>query len=127
MKKLIITAIAIVSFNAGLHCTANAYSSTAFDPATQQKSFSLSAEQFKNYEGEYQIAPSFVISVFQKDGKFYSQGTGQPEFEIFADAEHTFYATVADIKIRFTTGSDGKATHFILTQNGRSMPPAPRK
>jgi hypothetical protein len=127
MKKLIIATFAILSFNAEVHAATNACSSASFDPATQQKSFALSAEQFKNYEGEYQLAPGFIISVFQRDGKFYSQGTGQPEFEIFAEAEHSFYATVADIKIRFTTGADGKATHFNLTQNGRTMPPAPRK
>ncbi len=126
MIKLVI-AIAIVSMTAVMHSSAKAYPVAILDQVTQQKSFVVSAEQFKKYEGEYQLAPGFIISVFQKDGKFYSQGTGQPEFEIFAEAEHSFYATVADIKIRFTLGADGKTTHFHLTQNGMSMPPAPRK
>lgn len=93
---------------------------------TTVKAITLTATQFKPFEGEYALAPNFSIAFFQQDGKFMSQGTGQPAFEIFADSPETFFATVAPIKISFTKDAAGRVTHMNLTQGGRTLPPAPR-
>jgi hypothetical protein len=41
--------------------------------------------------GDYELAPDFVISVRARDGRFFTQATGQPELEIFAISESEFY------------------------------------
>ena len=94
--------------------------------STAVKPITLTATQFKAFEGEYALAPNFFIIFFQQDGKFMSRGSGQPAFEIFADSPETFFATAAPIKIRFTKDAAGRVTDMILTQGGHTMPPAPR-
>lgn len=95
-------------------------------PAATTPAATIGAEQFKKVAGDYQLAPGMLVIIFQKDGKLMAQATGQNSFELFADSATSFHATVADIKIAFTIGSDGIATDFVLTQNGRSMPAATR-
>nr|WP_315487197.1 alpha/beta fold hydrolase [uncultured Undibacterium sp.] len=92
---------------------------------TENKAITVTSEQFKKFEGQYQ-APGFVITIFQKDGKFLTQTPGQQSFELFADSATSFYAKVADIKISFVLGADGMASSFNISQNGKSMPPAQR-
>lgn len=124
MQKLVFICVSAIALSACL--THQALANPTASQVAETKAIYVTAEQFKKFEGQYQVAPGFVISVFQKDGKFLTQATGQESFEIFADSANSFYAKIADIKISFALGTDGVATSFNLTQNGRSMPPAPR-
>ncbi len=44
----------------------------------------LSAEQLAAYEGVYELATGFELSVVSKDGQLFSQATGQGEFRLRA-------------------------------------------
>jgi CubicO group peptidase (beta-lactamase class C family) len=71
--------------------------------------------------GSYALAPTFVLTFTKEDGKFYTQATGQPKFEVFAKSDKEFFLKVVDAQLTFITGPDGKATAVILHQGGRDQ------
>jgi uncharacterized protein YneR len=125
MKTLFTRCAIAITLSMGINAIAFASPVPAIAQQASPTSM-VTAEQFKKFEGEYQIQPGVVVTIFQKDGQFLTQAPGQQSFEIFAESADTFYAKVADIKIKFVTGSDGMVSHFTLVQNGRTMPPATR-
>ncbi len=82
----------------------------------------VSAEVFDQYVGEYQLAPSFIITVRREDTKFIAQATGQPPFEIFAESDTTFFLKVVPAKMEFKKNAEGKTESLTLFQNGQAMP-----
>jgi hypothetical protein len=75
-----------------------------------------------DYEGSYQLAPSFAIKVSTRDGRLFVQATGQPEFEVFPSKKDEFFLKVVDAQITFTRDAGGKVTGMVLHQNGRDLP-----
>jgi D-alanyl-D-alanine-carboxypeptidase/D-alanyl-D-alanine-endopeptidase len=49
----------------------------------------------------------------------FTQLTGQPKLEIFAEGEKDFFLKVVDAQITFGTGDGGRGTVAISNQNGR--------
>jgi hypothetical protein len=76
---------------------------------------------FDAYVGKYELAPTFVITVTREGNSLMTQATGQGKFEVFPESETTFFAKVAQITITFVKGPDGKVTHFLLNQGGRTQ------
>ena len=52
----------------------------------------LDSKLLSEYEGSYQLAPSFSIKFTARDGRLYTQATGQPEFEVFALKKDEFFS-----------------------------------
>ena len=74
------------------------------------------------YAGEYELAPTFSITVTREGDRIFAQATGQPKFEIFPESETRFFLKVVDAEIEFVRGADGKVTGLVLHQGGRDMP-----
>jgi CubicO group peptidase (beta-lactamase class C family) len=74
------------------------------------------------YEGSYQLAPSFSIRFTARGGHLYTQATGQPEFEVFASKKDEFFLKVVEARVTFTRDAEGKVTGMVLHQNGRDVP-----
>lgn len=94
--------------------------------AAERKEITVAPDQLAQYEGVYELAPTFAITMRVKDGKLMTQATGQQEFELFAERKDRFFLKVVDAQVEFTRDASGKVTGAILHQGGRSMP-APRK
>lgn len=94
--------------------------------AAERKEVSVAPDQLTQYEGVYELAPTFAITMRVKDGKLMTQATGQQEFELFAESKDRFFLKVVDAQVEFNRDASGKVTGLILHQGGRSMP-APRK
>jgi len=69
--------------------------------------------------GEYQLAPTFTITITSEEGKLMAQATGQAKFELFPTSETDFYLKVVPASVTFVKDAQGKVTELILTQNGR--------
>jgi D-alanyl-D-alanine-carboxypeptidase/D-alanyl-D-alanine-endopeptidase len=82
----------------------------------------LDPKTLSEYEGSYQLAPSFAIKFTARDGRLYTQATGQPEFEVFASKKDEFFFKVVDAQVSFTRDPDGKVNGMVLHQNGRDVP-----
>ena len=124
-KTSVATLVALMFFSLGCASFSAHAAPQATTKASDSAEVKLSVEQLKAYEGQYQLAPGFVISISEKDAKLMAQATGQPSFEIFSSGEHRFFAKVADIKLQFKMNGEGKAEQMTLFQNGQQMP-APR-
>lgn len=90
--------------------------------ASERRAVALSPDVLKAYEGVYNLAPTFALTVSVADGKLMAQATGQPAFELTAEAEDAFYLTAVDAQITFTRDTAGAVDGLVLHQGGRNMP-----
>lgn len=74
---------------------------------------------YDSYVGEYQLGPTFTITITSEDGKLMAQATGQSKFELFPTSETDFYLKVVPATVTFVKDARGKVTELILTQSGR--------
>jgi len=81
----------------------------------------LDVEQFKAYVGLYVSDEGIEITIKLKDGKFFAQLKGQPEFGITPESRNKFNFTVAEAQLEFVEDSSGNITEVIIHQGGRSL------
>lgn len=92
----------------------------------ERRTLTLPAEALHAYEGIYDLAPGFAVTVSVVDGKLTAQATGQSAFELFAEGEDAFYLRVVDARITFARDASGVVTGLVLHQAGRDTP-GPRR
>lgn len=87
---------------------------SAFDPE------SMTAEDFETFTGRYALnnAPNFILSFTQEDGTFYTQATGQPQFEIKPTGPRSFELLNVDARLEFSNIKEGVAQTVTLFQGG---------
>ncbi|WP_312599448.1 serine hydrolase [Brevundimonas sp.] len=90
--------------------------------ASERRAVALSPEVLKAYEGVYDLAPTFALTISVVDGKLMAQATGQPAFALTAEAQDAFYLTAVDAQISFTRDASGAVDGLVLHQGGRDMP-----
>ncbi|NOY46847.1 MAG: serine hydrolase [Chlorobi bacterium] len=81
----------------------------------------LSPEILKQYVGKYELQPGFVITVTTKENQIFAQATGQPQFEIFAETEATFFFKVVPASIDFNKNDKDEIISLTLHQGGQNM------
>jgi tetratricopeptide (TPR) repeat protein len=86
-----------------------------------RKEVTLDPKLYDAYAGDYELAPNFVLTISNEDGKLMGQAPGQPKAELFPTSETEFFLKVVDAQITFVKNGDGKVTQLILHQNGRNM------
>ncbi len=91
-------------------------------PPKQHKEIAVDPKLFDAYVGQYQLAPSFNLTVTREEDKLFVQATGQPKFQIFPESALEFFLKVVDAQITFETDSTGRAVSLVLHQNGRNVP-----
>jgi CubicO group peptidase (beta-lactamase class C family) len=89
---------------------------------SERRAVALSPDVLKAYEGVYNLAPTFALTISVVDGKLMAQATGQPAFELTAEAQDAFYLTAVDAQITFTRNAAGAIEGLVLHQGGRDMP-----
>jgi CubicO group peptidase (beta-lactamase class C family) len=89
---------------------------------TERKPIKLDPAIYDAYVGEYELAPSFSITVTREGDHLFGQPTGQPKVELFPESETKFFLKVVDAQIEFVKGGDGKVTGLVLHQGGRDLP-----
>ena len=88
----------------------------------EKPSIIVAQEILDTYVGKYELQPGFVIEVTTTNGQLFAQATGQPQFEVFAEDENTFFLKVVKASIDFNKDDSGQITSITLNQNGQSMP-----
>jgi hypothetical protein len=76
----------------------------------------------KTYEGEYELAPGFVLTVTVEGERIMTQATGQQKVEIFPSSPTEFFLKVVNAQITFVKDASGAVTHLVLHQAGRDIP-----
>jgi hypothetical protein len=78
-------------------------------------------EKLKQYVGDYELAPNFLISIILEDGILKGQPTGQGKADLLAEDENKFYVEAADADVSFVKDASGVVTSLKLTQRGRTQ------
>ncbi|WP_035375081.1 serine hydrolase [Pseudoduganella violaceinigra] len=91
-------------------------------PPAQRPEATLAPGVFEAYIGRYELAPGFILAVSTKDGKYYTQATGQAAEEIFPETDKLFFAKGVEADLRFERGADGSVSRLVLIQGGQEMP-----
>ena len=94
--------------------------------ASERQAVAVAPEVLRSYEGVYELAPTFAITISVVDGKLMAQATGQDAFELHPESDSRFFLTVVDAQITFTRDAAGAVDGLILHQGGRDSP-APRR
>lgn len=83
-----------------------------------RKEIQVAAEVLEKYVGRYELAPGFVLTVTRDGSRLFTQATGQPMVEVFAESERDFFLKVTDAQLTF----DADGSKLVLHQGGRDMP-----
>jgi serine-type D-Ala-D-Ala carboxypeptidase/endopeptidase len=87
------------------------------------ESVSVTNEALKALEGDYPLAPLFVVTVRAEGNQLFVQATGQPELPVFPLSDTEFQYRVVAAKLVFELDSEtGRAVRLVLHQNGQEMP-----
>ena len=86
-----------------------------------RKEVTLDPKLYDAYAGDYELAPNFVLTISNENGRLMGQATGQPKAELFPTSETEFFLKTVDAQVTFVKTGDGKISQLILHQNGRNM------
>jgi D-alanyl-D-alanine-carboxypeptidase/D-alanyl-D-alanine-endopeptidase len=87
-------------------------------PPKEHNQIVVAPKIFDGYVGRYQLAPNFILTISREGDRFFTQATGQPKIEIFAETEREYFLKVVDAQISFVIDGSGHATELILHQGG---------
>jgi CubicO group peptidase (beta-lactamase class C family) len=82
----------------------------------------LDSAILKQYTGDYQLRPNFVITITYENGSLMSRATGQGKAELFPEKENFFFLKVVDAQLEFIKGANNEVESLVLHQNGRLVP-----
>jgi CubicO group peptidase (beta-lactamase class C family) len=88
----------------------------------ERKEARLSPERLQRCVGRYELVPGFVLEVTREGDRLFSQATGQPKVEIFAESEKDFFLKVVDAQLTFQLEGTGPAKSLVLHQGGHDHP-----
>ena len=88
----------------------------------EAEGLTLPVETLERYVGDYEIQPGFVLTVTREGTRLFTQATGQPRFEIFAQSETRFYVKEFPAQLEFVVEGEGPAGSVVLFQGGRETP-----
>lgn len=91
-------------------------------PAKEHKEIAVDPKILDGYVGRYQLAPNFILAITRDGDRLYSQATGQPRFEIFAEGVRDFFVKDFEAQLTFVVDANGRATSIVLHQGGRDAP-----
>ena len=72
---------------------------------------------YDSYAGRYNLNGTY-LNIFKNDNNLYAQLEGQSAFEIFPQANNSFFAKEVDVTFEFVTNDKGEVTEVILEQLG---------
>ena len=85
-------------------------------PPPRRTEIALDSLVVARYVGDYELAPTFRITVTREGAQLFVQATAQARLPIFAESDSTFFLKVVDAQITF------RADGLVLHQNGQHLP-----
>jgi hypothetical protein len=106
----------------GNHILESQFPLQKFDKPKQHTEIAVDEKILENYVGEYQLAPTFKITVTREGDKLFAQATDQPRFQLFAESPTEFFLKGIDAQVTFVKDDKGLVTQLILHQGGQNTP-----
>jgi Domain of unknown function (DUF4440)/Domain of unknown function (DUF3471) len=85
----------------------------------ERKVIKLDAKIYDEYIGEYELAPSFVFSVFKDGESLFGQAAGQPKMELHPESEIVFFLKEPPALFLFVRNEKGQVAQMLTIQDGR--------
>ncbi|HUC39783.1 MAG TPA: serine hydrolase [Gemmatimonadales bacterium] len=85
-------------------------------PPTAHIEVAVDSLVLERYVGEYELAPTFHITVTREGTNLFLQATAQPRFPVYAESDSTFFLKVVDAQVTFRPDA------MVLHQNGQNLP-----
>ena len=76
---------------------------------------------WRDWAGEFQLAPQFSLKVFERDGKLMVQGSGQPAIAAEVTGADRIEIKAVGAVVEFERGADGKVVAAVLLQGGQKL------
>jgi hypothetical protein len=117
------TVFAIFILALSFACNAQSAQSSA-NPAGApgvRKEVKVAEKILKQYVGDYELQPGFVLSVTLEGTQLFTQATGQVKVEVYPESETKFFLKVVEAQIEFGKDNTGKVTKLTLYQNGQVL------
>lgn len=76
----------------------------------------VNAAVLASYEGAYRVTPTFALTIRAESGKLFVRGTGQAEYQLFAESERSFFMYFSDAQAVFVRNADGKVDQMLWQQ-----------
>ncbi|HWA29237.1 MAG TPA: serine hydrolase [Lacunisphaera sp.] len=92
--------------------------------AAERKEVTVATETLQRYAGIYQLVPGVTNTVRLVDGRLTAQLSGQRAFPLFPESDRKFFLKVVDAQVEFVLDDQGRVTHLLQFQNGRTLPAA---
>src|SRR5690554_1015961 len=75
----------------------------------------------ENYVGDYELAPSFILSITKDENQLNAQATGQGINPIYPESDKIFYFKVVDAQLEFNRNKKGEVESVTLFQAGQEI------
>lgn len=117
-KGIVILANTVIDMNKVAH----AFLTSSLDTVQLNKPIKLTSEQLSKLSGEYELAPSFVLTITNNGKQLFVQATGQPKLALNSTSATEFINHAVGAKVTFDTDEQGKALSLTLHQGGQTLP-----
>ena len=87
-------------------------------PARPRAEVAVDEAALEALVGQYELVPTFALTITREGNRLFLQATGQPRFPLFAESETRFFLKVVDAQLTFVKDGSGRATEVVLHQNG---------
>ena len=105
----------------GRHLIDRRYPLKKIQSKTERKVVKIDSAILDIYVGEYELIPTFVISITKEGDRMMLQATGQQKVEIYPESEKEFFLKVVDAQITFVKDGKGEVKELILHQGGANQ------
>lgn len=92
----------------------------AVSPAVriERQQVDLPASRLLDYEGTYQVDELMLMEVTRDGRRLWTQLTGQPKLELYAERQDAFFSRDVDAQVRFQRDGRGRVNALVLSQGG---------
>ena len=85
----------------------------------QRKSIAVDQAILDSYTGSYEFRPGFEFTVTSKEGRIFTQPTGQPSVEVLAESQEVFVPKQILATVTFNKDAQGNIKSLTLEQGGK--------
>lgn len=86
-----------------------------------RKAISLDKSAMKEYEGEYEVRPGLMVTIYPNDSVLIATPTGQSAKTLYAEKKDFFFEKEEDVQLDFTRNDKGEIDGFLFHQGGQEI------
>lgn len=87
-----------------------------------RREIAVDSTVLETYVGEYQISPTFALTITREGSTLLAQATGQEKLQLFAESPTEFFYKIVDAQVTFQKDAGGKVTRLTIHQGGQRIP-----